>query len=90
MTNGDREGQSFVSHPHTKHLFFFLLTTKYLILYSKNMKKLPESPDNAEMRHVDVILILQWRHELTSGQGVADMFVFISFPRASKSMFDIE
>ena len=39
MTNGDREGQIFLSHPYTKNGFFNLLTTKYLILYCKNMKK---------------------------------------------------
>ena len=27
MTNGDREGQSFLSHPHTNYAYFFLLTT---------------------------------------------------------------
>ena len=32
MTSGDREGQIFLSHPHTKNGFFFLLTTKYHIL----------------------------------------------------------
>ena len=39
MTNSDSEGLIFLSHPHTNNGFFFLLTTKYLILYSKNMKK---------------------------------------------------
>ena len=47
MTNGDREGpifkprgakrwssgRIFLSHPHTNNVLFFLLTTKYLILY---------------------------------------------------------
>ena len=31
--------------------FFFLLTTKYLILHWKNMKKDAENPDFAEMGH---------------------------------------
>ena len=35
MTNGDHEGWIFLSHPHTNNGFFFLLTTKYLILYWK-------------------------------------------------------
>ena len=39
MTNGDREGQIFLSHPQTNIGFFFLLTTIYLILNSKNMMK---------------------------------------------------
>ena len=59
MTIGDREGQIFLSHPHTNHGFVFLLTTKYLILYWKDMKRLPENPESAEMGHGDVILTLQ-------------------------------
>ena len=59
MTIGDREGRIFLSHPHTHDGNFFLLTTKYLILYYKDMKKLPENPELAEMRHGDVILTLQ-------------------------------
>ena len=39
MTNGDHEGWIFLSYPHTNNDFFFLLNTKYLILYWKNMKK---------------------------------------------------
>ena len=40
MTNGDREGQIFQSHPHTNNGFFFLLTdtTKYLNLYWKTLE----------------------------------------------------
>ena len=33
MTTGDREGRIFLSHPHTYNGLFFLLTTKYCILY---------------------------------------------------------
>ena len=29
MTNGDNEGQIFLSHPHTNNGFFFLLTTVF-------------------------------------------------------------
>ena len=35
MTNGDRKGQIFLSHPHTNNGFFFLVTTKYLICIGK-------------------------------------------------------
>ena len=57
MTKSDPEGQIILSHPHMNNEFFFLLTTKYWILYWKNIeKKLPESPEFAEMRHGDVIL----------------------------------
>ena len=60
MTIGDREGQIFLSHPHTHDGYFFLLTTKYLILYKKKgVKRLSENPEFAEMRHGDVILTLQ-------------------------------
>ena len=44
MTNGDREGLIFLSHPHTNNGFFFLLTTKYLNFILEN-------PECAEMRH---------------------------------------
>ena len=33
ITSGDTEGRIFLSHPHKNNGFFFLLTTKYLILY---------------------------------------------------------
>ena len=56
MTDGDREGQIFLSQPHTNNGLFLLFTTKYCILYLKNIKSLPESPEFAEMRHGDVIL----------------------------------
>ena len=42
MTNGDREERIFLSHPHKNNGLFFLLTTKYLILYWKTLKRLPE------------------------------------------------
>ena len=35
MTNGDREGHIFLSHPHTKNKILFLLTSSYLI-FGKN------------------------------------------------------
>ena len=33
MTNGDPEGQSFLSYPHTNNGFFFLLTTVFINLF---------------------------------------------------------
>ena len=39
MTNGDHEGRIFLPHPHTNSGFFFSLTTRYLISYSKYVKK---------------------------------------------------
>ena len=50
MKNGDRQGLVFLSHPHTNNGFFFLLTSKYGILYLNiNMIRLPENPGYAEM-----------------------------------------
>ena len=37
--HGDHAGRIFLSHTHTNNGFFFLLTTEYLILYWKNLKK---------------------------------------------------
>ena len=58
MSNCDPEGQIFLSHPHMNNGFFFLLTTKYLILYWKNMKKASRK-SFAEMQYGDVILSLK-------------------------------
>ena len=49
MTKGDREGQVFLSHPHTNDGFFFSLSTNYLILYWKSVR-LPEHPEDAEFQ----------------------------------------
>ena len=38
MTNSDREGQIFLSHLHTKKRLFFLLTIKYCIFSSSELK----------------------------------------------------
>ena len=59
MPIGDRGGQIFLSHPHTHDGYFFLLTTKYLILYWKDVKRFQENPEFAEMRYGEVILSLQ-------------------------------
>ena len=59
MTMGDHKGQIFLSHPHTNNRFFFVLTIKYLILYWKDMKRLPENFEFTEMQHGDVIFTLQ-------------------------------
>ena len=59
MTIGDHEGRIFLSHPHTHDGYIFLLTSKHLILYYKNMNNLPENHEFAEVRHGDVILTLQ-------------------------------
>ena len=68
MTKDDHEGWVFLSHPHTNNELFFFFATKYLILYWKNMKRLPQNSEYAEMQHGDVILTLQKRHRLTCGQ----------------------
>ena len=39
MPNGDRERKIFLSHSHTNNGLFFLLATKYLILYWKKHDK---------------------------------------------------
>ena len=80
MTNDGLEGRNFLSHPHTNNRFFFLLTTRYLILFGeKREKRLLESPEYTEMRHGDVILSLQKRHEKTCGQRAADVRLFVFY-----------
>ena len=39
MTHGDHDGQIFLSYLHTNSGFFFLLTTKYCILYWKKKRE---------------------------------------------------
>ena len=46
MTNGDTEGQIFLSHPHTNNGFFFLFTID--VLFSN---KFSEVPEYAEMQY---------------------------------------
>ena len=61
MTNGDRKGQIFQSHPYTINGFFFLLTTKYFILYKKNMKKISRKSlirrDATWLHHFDITIM---------------------------------
>ena len=40
------------------------------------MKRLPENPEFAEMRHGEVILTLQWRHGLLCGRRADDVRLF--------------
>ena len=47
MTNGDPEGQIFLSYPHTNNGFVFLLTTVFFFLFEN---KLPEVPEYAKMQ----------------------------------------
>ena len=88
MTKGDPERQNYLSHPHTHDGFFFLLTTKYLIILGKTLKRLPESPEYAGMQHGDIILTLQYQQGSTYGQRAVDLqlFVFLSFPRGGTGM----
>ena len=72
LTNGDREGRIFLSHPHANYGLFFLLTTKYLIFILENMKKASKkSWIILNMLRCDMhvalwrYLTLQWRHGST-------------------------
>ena len=65
MTNGDHEGRIFfLSHSHMINGLFFLLTTNYLILYWKKIKRLPENLEYTEMQHSDVTgrVVQIWIH----------------------------
>ena len=89
MTNGDRERQIFLSHPHTNNGFFFLLTTKYLILNWKKMKK----TSRKSWIPWDV---MWWPHFNITMTSRIDVWpacswqaaVFLSFPRAGTGMWD--
>ena len=66
MTNGDREGQIFLSHPHTNNGLFFLLTTKYRILYWKHMKKGFDKILNSP--RCDMVTLLELYNDVTDGR----------------------
>ena len=72
MTNGDREGLIFLSHPHTNNGFFFLLTAKYLILYWKNMKK--ASRKSWIRWHAT-----WWRHFIIAMTSRNDVWLFVFY-----------
>ena len=74
MTNGDCEGSIFLSHPHTNDGFFSCSPLNNSFYIGKTWKRLPESPEYAEMRHGDIILTLQWCH------GSACGCLFFIFP----------
>ena len=59
MTNGDCEGWDFLSHSLTNNGLFLLFTTKFRILFWKHIKNSYRNPKFAEIRHGDVILLLQ-------------------------------
>ena len=49
LTNGDWEGQIFLSYPQTNYEFVFLLTTVFFV-YLFILNKLPEAPEYAKMQ----------------------------------------
>ena len=62
MTNGDPEGQIFLSAPHTYNGLFFLLTTVFIYLF---YYKLPNVHEYAKMQFhmmtlLDVLGIITW------------------------------
>ena len=89
MTNSDREGQIFLSHPHTNNGFLFLLTSKYHIYIGK---RLPENPKFGEMRHGDVILTLQRRHRSCAASVLltCGCSFFLSFPQAGMHIREMD
>ena len=71
MTNGDGEGQTFISHPHTNNGFFFLITTKSPFSNRKTKKK---KASRKSWKRWDVTWWRQWRHGSTCGQSVTIHF----------------
>ena len=67
-----------------KNLFFFLLTTKYHILYSKNMKRTANNPDFAEKFYFNITMTSQFDVRPACGLRAADRF--LSYPRAGTGM----
>ena len=63
MTNGDPEGQIFLSYPHTNNGFLFVLNTVFIYLFI--LKLLPEVVEYAKMQchmmtSLDVLGKIAW------------------------------
>ena len=86
MTYRNHEGQIFLSHLLTINGFFFLLTSKYLILYWKNMKKTSRKSwirwDTTWSRNFNFTMMS--RIEVRRHAAVR----FLSFPLAGMGMWD--
>ena len=81
MTNGVCEGQIFLYHSQTNKGLFFLLTTKNLILYWKNMK----TASTKSWIRWDATW---WHHFNISMMSWINMWPFLSFPWAGMGMRD--
>ena len=56
LPSDDREGSIFLSHPHTHDGYIFFSHHQIPSFILEDVKRLPENPEFAEMRHGDVIL----------------------------------
>ena len=86
MTNGDREGRIFLSHSQTNNEFFFLLTTKYLILNCKNMKK----TSRESWICWDALWWCHYNYNDVMDRRAASvrLFVFVFSPRAGTGLWE--
>ena len=89
-TTGDREERIFLSYPHTNNGFCFLLTTRYLILYWKDMKKTSRKSwirwDATWWHNFKITMASRIDMQPTCGRRAA--VHFLSFPRAGAGMWD--
>ena len=87
MTKGDHEGRIFLSHPQMNNGFFFLLTTKYLILFWKNLKKTSRKSwirwDATWWRHFNILVTS--RIDVQPAWGCS---FFLSFSRAGTGVWE--
>ena len=83
-------GPYFLSHPHTNNGFFFLLTTNYLILYLKNMKKDFQKILNSVRCDMVTSFYISITSQINMWQvcGLSAAVRFLSFPRGSTGMWD--
>ena len=77
MTSGHHKGRIFLSHPHTKNGFFFLNTTKNLILYWKNLKDFQK---NRNTLRCDIVTSFFHYNDVTDRRAASvRLFVFYLF-----------
>ena len=90
MTIGYHGGQIFLSDPHTTNGFFFMLTTKYLILYWKYMNK----TSNKSWLRWDVTwwgncnITMTSRIDVRQSCGRRSAVRFLSFTRAGTAIWE--
>ena len=83
VSNGDREGQIFLSNPHTNYGYLFLHTPLNTLFYWKKWKRLPENPINTLRCDIHVTWWHHFNNTMTSQIDVQPACGFYTPPHFS-------